>query len=373
MTRVSDHSQSIPNETIDFLMDDPQLDFLKQLVSTPGVSGYEQQVQQVIRDYARSFCDTMTTDLHGNLILCKNPGADVRLMLAGHADQIGLIVSYISEEGFLYTQTVGGWDPQQLIGQRMTVWGSDGPIPGVIARKAIHLLEDAEKKKVVKASELWIDIGANSREQAEAMVEIGDQVTLQLGLQLLMNNRANSPAMDNRTGVWVVVEALRRSAALNPTCGFYAVATVQEEIGLRGARTAAHSIDPHIGIAVDVTHATDCPTIDKNQNGDISLGGGPVIVRGPNINPEVNARLKRLANENDLPFQKKALGKAAPNDSNALQVTRGGVAAGIVAIPNRYMHSAVETICLDDLENAADLLAHFAASVTNADEFVPRL
>ena len=352
-------------------MDDRQFEFLEKLVSTPGVSGYEQQVQQVVREYAKSFCDTMTTDLHGNLILCKNPDADVRLMLAGHADQIGLIVSYISEDGFIYTQTVGGWDPQQLIGQRMTVWTDSGPIHGVIARKAIHLLEDAEKKKVVKTNDLWVDIGAKSREQVEESVQIGDQITLQLGLQKLLNNRVNSPAMDNRTGVWVVVEALRRSAALNPTCGFYAVATVQEEIGLRGARTAAHSIDPHIGIAVDVTHATDCPTVDKNQNGDISLGGGPVIVRGPNINPEVNVRLKRLAADNNIPFQQKALGRAAPNDSNALQVTRGGVAAGILAIPNRYMHSAVETTCLDDLDHAADLLAKFAASVKNAEEFIP--
>jgi len=353
-------------------MQNEQLEFLKNLVATPGVSGYEQQVQQVVRDYAQSFCDSMTTDLHGNLILCKNPDADVRLMLAGHADQIGLIVSYIDDDGFIYTQTVGGWDPQQLIGQRMTVWTNEGPIDGVIARKAIHLLDDGDRKKVVKAKDLWVDIGATSRQQADEKVQIGDQITLQLGLQLMLNNRANSPAMDNRTGVWVVVEALRRSAKLDPTCGFYAVATVQEEIGLRGARTAAHSIDPHIGIAVDVTHATDCPTIDKNQNGDIGLGGGPVIVRGPNINPEVNARMQRLAKQNKTPYQQKALGRAAPNDSNALQVTRGGVAAGILAIPNRYMHSAVETICLDDLGHAADLLAHFAASVENADDFIPQ-
>ncbi len=354
-------------------MQSQQIEFLNDLVNTPGVSGYEQQVQQVVRDYAESFCDTMTTDLHGNLVLCKNPDADVRLMLAGHADQIGLIVSFIDDEGFIYTQTVGGWDPQQLIGQRMTVWSSSGPIPGVIARKAIHLLEGSEKKTVVKASDLWVDIGSQSRAETEQRVQIGDPITLQLGLQMLMNNRATGPAMDNRTGVWVVVEALRRSAALNPRCGFYAVTTVQEEVGLRGARTAAHSINPHIGIAVDVTHATDCPTITKYQNGSISLGGGPVVVRGPNINPEVNARLKRIAAENDIPFQQKALGRAAPNDSNALQVTRDGVAAGILAIPNRYMHSAVETICLDDLEHAADLLAKFAASVKDEKHFIPKI
>ncbi len=351
-------------------MEKQQLAFLKSLVETPGVSGYEQAVQQVVRQYAESFCDTMTTDLHGNLILCKNPDAPVRVMLAGHADQIGLIVSHINDDGFIYTQTVGGWDPQQLIGQRMTIWSETGPVDGVIARKPIHLLDDAERKKVVKTKDLWIDIGANSKEDA-AMIQIGDQVTFALGFQELINGRANSPAMDNRTGVWVVVEALRRCAEAGIECGLYAVATVQEEIGLRGAKTAAHAVAPHIGIAVDVTHATDCPTIDKHQNGDIRLGGGPVIVRGPNINPEVNARLKGIAKSNDIPVQHKALGRAAFNDSNALQVTRDGVAAGILAIPNRYMHSAVETIELSDLDHAATLLAKFIQSVTDQSDFVP--
>ena len=271
-------------------MEKKQLEFLRTLVETPGISGYEQAVQQVVRDYAESFSDTMTTDLHGNLILCKNPDAPVRVMLAGHADQIGLIVSHINDDGFIYTQSIGGWDPQQLVGQRMTIWSETGAVHGVIARKPVHLLEDAERKKVVKTKDLWIDIGARSKADA-AMVRIGDQVTFELGFQEMINGRANSPATDDRTGVWVVVETLRRCAEAGIECGLYAVTTVQEEIGLRGARTAAHAVDPHIGIAVDVTHATDCPTMDKNQDGDIRLGGGPVILRGPNVNPEVNARL----------------------------------------------------------------------------------
>ena len=178
--------------------------------------------------------------------------------------------------------------------------------------------------------------------------------------------------MDNRTGLWVCVEALRRAAVSKKlNCNLFAVSTVQEEIGLRGARTAAYGIDPHIGIAVDVTHATDCPTVEPKQQGDIKLGGGPVVVRGPNINPEVAKRFKELGKSNDIPFQCNALGRAAPNDSNALQVTRGGVAAGILAIPNRYMHSAVETISLDDIDNAAELLAQFACSVDDHKAFIP--
>lgn len=352
-------------------MEQSARDFFIKLLDTPGVSGYEQPVQKVVREYASAFADDVRTDLHGNLILVKNPDADVRVMLAGHADQIGLLISHIDEKGFIYTQTVGGWDPQQLVGQRVTVWTDGGPVNGVIARKPIHLLDEAERKQVVKTKDLWIDIGANNREEAFQVVDIGDSVTLQLGYQELQNNLVNAPAMDNRTGVWVCVEAFRRAAALDLNCGLYAVSTVQEEIGLRGARTAAHSIDPHIGIAVDVTHATDCPTIDQRQQGDISLAGGPVIVRGPNINPVVSKRLNEVANSNDIPFQTNALGRAAPNDSNAIQVTRGGVAAGIVAIPNRYMHSGVETISLNDINNAAQLLAHFATTVQSADEFIP--
>lgn len=346
-------------------------DFFADLISHSGVSGYEQPVQQVVRKYAEPFADMIKTDLHGNVIMAINPDADVRVMYAGHADQIGLIISHIDEYGFIYVQTIGGWDPQQLVGQRVSIWTPTGPVNGVISRKPIHLLEESERKQVVKIKDLWIDIGAANREQALTVVNVGDSVTLQLGYQELQNNLVNGPGMDDRCGVWVVVEALRRAKEMGVECGLFVASTVQEEIGLRGAKTAAFGIDPHIGIAVDVTHATDCPSIDKRQQGDISLSGGPVIVHGPNINPKVASTLTELASANDIPFQPTALGRAAPNDSNALQVTRGGVATGILAIPNRYMHSSVETISLEDINHAASLLAHFAKSVTRAEDFIP--
>ena len=352
-------------------MEQSSKDFFADLVCSSGVSGFEQAVQNVVRKYAESFADSITTDLHGNVVLCINPDADVRVMYAGHADQIGMIISHIDENGFIYIQTVGGWDPQQLVGQRVSIWTESGPVNGVISRKPIHLLEESERKQVVKIKELWIDIGASNREQALDVVGVGDPVTLQLGYQELQNNLVNGPAMDDRCGVWVVVEAMRRAKEMGVTCGLYVASTVQEEIGLRGAKTAAYGIDPHVGIAVDVTHATDCPTIDKRQQGDIELSGGPVIVKGPNVNSKVASQLIELADGNDIPYQNAALGRAAPNDSNALQVTRGGVATGIVAVPNRYMHSSVETISLLDINHAANLLAHFAASVESADHFIP--
>lgn len=345
--------------------------FFQQLLAAPGVSGYEEPVQRVVSQYAQGFASHLQTDLHGNLILAAAPDRDLRIMLAGHADQIGLLVSQIDETGVLYTQTVGGWDAQQLIGQRMTVWTRQGPVPGVISRKAIHLMDESERKRGVKTDDLWIDIGADDQAEAQALVQIGDPVTLDLGIRELRNGCVTAPALDNRCGVWVAVEALRRACDLQPEAGVFAVSTVQEEIGLRGAKTAAYAIDPQIGIAIDVTHATDSPTVDKRQQGDIKLGQGPVIVRGPNVNPKVAERLINVCRAQDIPYQVAALGRAAPNDSNALQINRSGVATGLVAIPNRYMHSAVEVVNLADIDHAAELLAHFCASVHAADEFIP--
>jgi endoglucanase len=330
-------------------------------------------VQDIVRNYVTDFTDEVTTDSHGNVIAVKNPGAPLRVMLAGHCDQIGLIVQYIDEQGFLYVNPIGGWDPQQLIGQRLTVWTTGGPVDGVIARKPIHLLTEEERKQVPKLKDLWLDIGAKDKEDAASAVRVGDPVTLRLGFQQMRNGLANAPAMDDKTGLWVVVEALRRAgdAALN--CALYAVSTVQEEIGLRGAKTSAHGIDPHVGIAVDVTHATDCPTIDKKQEGDIALGGGPVIYRGPNSNPVVVERLIAAASQHEIPFQLAASGRATGTDANAMQVTRSGVPTGLVSVPNRYMHSAVETISLDDIDRCADLLAQFAIGLAGDEDFTPRL
>jgi len=352
-------------------MDEQPHQFLQTILELPSPSGYEQPVQAAVRKYAKGFADQLDTDVHGNVLASCNGDASTRLMLAGHCDQIGMLISQIDEKGFLYAQTIGGWDPQQLIGQRMTIWSKNGPILGVISRKPIHLLTPEERKQVVKIEDLWLDIGAKDKAEARELVRIGDPVTLKLGYQSLRNGLANAPGMDNKTGLWVVMEALRRAAG-KLKCAMYSVATVQEEIGLRGARTSAFGIDPHIGIAVDVTHATDCPTIDKRQKGDIKLGKGPVIFRGPNMNPVLTERLIAVADKHDLPYQLSALGRGASNDSNAIQLTRSGVATGLVAIPNRYMHSAVETISLDDLDAAANLLAEFAIGLTGDEDFTPR-
>jgi putative aminopeptidase FrvX len=352
-------------------MDSASLDFLKQILDTPSPSGFERPVQEIVRRYAAPFADEVTTDRHGNVFIVKNKSAPLRLMFAGHADQIGMLVQYIDGEGFIYAQTIGGWDPQVLIGQKMIVWGKNGPINAIIARKAIHLLNDEERKQVVKLKDLWIDIGAKNREEAAALIKVGDPITLDLGFRPMLNNMATATAMDDKCGLWVVVEAARRAAAKSLYCALYAVSTVQEEIGLRGATTSAYTVDPHVGIAVDVTHATDCPTIDKKMEGDVKLGGGPVIYRGPNMNPVVVERLMNVAEANSIAYQPAASGRATGTDANTMQISRGGVATGLVSIPNRYMHSPVEMISLDDIDRAADLLAAFACDLKPGDEFIP--
>lgn len=354
-------------------MDRSAKKFFQDILETPSPSGYEQPVQEIVRQYVGGFADEVRTDLHGNVIAVCNPDAPLRLMFAGHADQIGLIVSHINENGYIYTNTIGGWDPQQLIGQRMTICTASGPVPAIIARKPIHLLDQEERKQVVKQKELWLDIGAKDHDEAAAAVAIGDPVTLELGYQEMRNGFANSPGMDNKTGLWVCVEALRRAHKREGLkVALFAVSTVQEEIGLRGAITSAYGVNPHVGVAVDVTHATDCPTIDKTQEGDVKLGGGPVIYRGPNMNPVVVDRLRAAAKSAEIEVQWGASGRGTGTDANAIQLARGGVAAGLISVPNRYMHSAVEMISLDDIDQCANLLAEFALGIEADADFTPR-
>lgn len=352
-------------------MESTAREFLERMLETPGPSGFEQPVQQVVREYAADFAGKIETDVHGNVILSVNEDARPRVMFAGHADQIGMLVRYIDDEGFLYFDTIGGWDPVQLVGQAVDVWTAKGAVHGVIGRKPIHLLTDEERKQTVTLNDLWIDIGAKDRVDAEKHAGVGDPVTLRLGMRTMVGDLVAGPSMDDKTGVWVVVEAFRRAVAGGVKCGLFSVATVQEEIGLRGARTSAYQIDPDVGIAVDVTHATDCPTIDKNRHGDLCLGGGPAVFRGPNMNPRVVERLTELAKAEEITYQPASSGRAQPNDSNVLQINRAGVATGLVAVPNRYMHSAVEMVSLADLDQAADLLAAFARSVSEEDDWTP--
>jgi endoglucanase len=352
-------------------MDDVALRFFRRLLETPSPSGYEQPVQEIIREWAEPLADSIRTDVHGNVIATLNPGGSPRILLDGHCDQIGMMVQYIDDAGFLYSLPIGGWDVQILLGQRVVVWTAQGPVPGVISRKATHLLNDDERKKIPEFHELWIDIGVASGAQAKELVAIGDPVTLELGLRPIRGPIVSGPKMDDSAGLFVVFEALRKLRGKQIAAAVHVVSAVQEEIGLRGAQTAAFGIDPQLAIAVDVTHATDCPTIDKRANAVVAIGKGPVLFRGPNINPVIYQRLTQVARERDLPVQIKGANRGTSNDTNIIQLTRAGVATACLGIPNRYMHSPVEIISLDDLDVAASLIAHFIESLQSADDFTP--
>ncbi len=296
----------------------------------------------------------MRTDRHGNVLAVRHPIQEhtsaPRIMLAGHCDQIGLMVQHIDDNGFLYVQPIGGWDMQILLGQNLTVWTRKGAIPGVVARRAPHLMTTEERNKVPTFQDVWIDIGVKDRKEAEEIVTLGDAVTFALGYRPLRNGLAVSPGMDDKVGLWTVMEALRLLHGKPLHAAVFCVSTVQEEIGLRGATTSSYGIHPTVGIAVDVTHATDTPGNDKKQLGDVRLGNGPVLFRGPNINPRVLEQLEETAKRHDIAVQVRGAPRATGTDANAMQLSREGVATALVSIPNRYMHSPVEVVHLDDLE-----------------------
>ena len=357
-------------------MHDESFAFFRQLLETPSPSGYEKAIQDVVRNWAGRYADDVSTDRHGNVIAVVRPRdqsaeAPLKIMLAGHCDQIGLMVQHIDENGFLYVQPIGGWDMQILLGQYLTVWAADGPVTGVVSRKATHLLTNEERNKVPQFTDIWVDIGASDRADAEKRVRHGDPVTVALGLRGMQNGLAASPAMDDKVGVWTVFETLRLLHGQPLNAEVYCVSTVQEEIGLRGATTSAYGIHPTVGIAVDVTHASDTPGNDKKLVGETKLGAGPVVFRGPNINPRVLDRLEESAKRREIRYQLRGAPRATGTDANAIQLSRGGVAAGLIGIPNRYMHSPVEMVALADLENAAGLLAEFCVNATPQMDWTP--
>lgn len=355
-------------------MNRSQRTFLYSLLEAVSPSGFEQAAQKVTKNHVKSFADDVRVDVHGNLIATVNPKGNLRLMFAGHVDEIGFMITHIDDQGYLHFRGIGGHDQLLAAGMSVTVFGSKGPLPGVVGKKPIHLMSGDERNKAPKHKDLWIDVGAKDGKAAEKLASVGDIVAFKAGVIELQGNRIAARGLDDRIGVFVVMEALRLIAAKKKSLkdvAVYCVSTVQEELGLRGARTSAFGIDPHVGIAVDVGFASDFPTVDKKELGDVKLGKGPLLHRGPNINPVVEKLLSETAKKSKIPVQMSAEPGATGTDANAIQVTRAGVAAGLVSIPNRYMHTPVEVVDLGDVENAAKLLAAFALRVTAKTSFIP--
>lgn len=349
------------------------LRFLEQLVNTPSPSGYEHRAQAVFRGYTGQFADEVHTDVLGNSYAVINPEGYPRVMLSGHVDEIGFVVHYISDEGFLYFRPVGGHDSIVPVGHRVYIHTKHGPVLGVIGRKAIHMLSDEERRKKPELSDLWIDIGATSKKEAEEQVRLGDPVTYVYDLQPLRGDFVTARGFDNKMGCFVVAEALRllseRRAELK--AAVYAVSTVQEEVGLRGARTIAYEIEPQVAITVDVGHSTDHPGVDKKKHGDHAASKGPVICRGSHINPLVFEMLVDTAVEKEIPYQIEVAGGSTGTDNDAIQLSRSGVATGLVSVPIRYMHTPCEVLHLGDLENTVRLLAEFTIKVHASINWTP--
>ena len=351
-------------------MRDASYEFLKNLLSTPGPSGYEGAAAEVWRAEAGEFAE-VRGDRMGNSFATLKGGGTPRIMLAGHIDEIGLMITHVEEGGLLRFQGVGGWDPQVLVGQRVLVQTDNGEVPGVIGKKAIHVMEADERKKVSEIKSLWIDIGAKDGEEAKEKVRVGDVTVVDQDVLELPNGRVASRSLDNRMGAFVVLEALRLlSEEEDFAAEVVAVASVQEEIGLYGARGAAFGLDPDAAIAVDVTHATDTPGIPKNEHGDHSLGSGPVITRAANLSPVVTDGLIETAESEGIAYTLEADSRSTSTDADAIQFTRAGIATGLVSAPNRYMHSPNEIVALEDLENCARLIAAYVKGLKKDMDFV---
>jgi putative aminopeptidase FrvX len=331
---------------------------LRSLLLATGPSGYETAPAGVFRDAAGAFAEVSADVMGSSWARVKGTGDGPTLAIVGHIDEIGLIVTHIDDDGFLRFTGVGGWDTQILVGQRLEIATRDGVVPGVIGKKPIHLLKDDERKKVAELRELHIDIGAANGDEARGLVRVGD-VAVIAGAPLDMpNGRAVSRSMDNRLGCFVAYEAARLVAEAGGAPGdVVAVAAVQEETTFGGAATTAYALRPDLAIVVDVTHATDAPGIDVNELGSHALGTGPVIERGSNLNPAVFELLHDAAEAEGIPYTVAASARHTGTDVDAMHLSRSGVPCGLIGLPLRYMHSPVEMVDLQDIDNAARLIA----------------
>jgi putative aminopeptidase FrvX len=350
------------------------LAFLKRLLDTPAPSGFEGPAAKVWREEASRFATNVQTDVAGNSMAEINPSGVPTIMLDGHIDEIGLIVQYIDDDGFVYPGAVGGWDPQVLVGQRIRFLGRGGDVLGVVGKKPIHLMKPTDRDAASKLTDLWIDIGASNRAEAEGRLSVGDPGVIDSKTLDFPNNRIVSRSIDDRIGAFVVLEALRRYAQNPGQARVVAAATTQEEIAWHGggALVCTNCINPTMAIVVDVTFATDHPNLEKKEIGDHRVGAGPVISRGGIISPVVFELLRSTSERQTIKYSLHAAGRDTSTNADAIHIAREGVATGLVSVPNRYMHSPNELVSLDDVDKTCTLLAEVCRAVTPKTDFTAR-
>lgn len=346
--------------------------FFKQILETPSPTGSEMAVAELLRERLAPAADEIQTDVMGSVhAFLKGKGEAPSVMLAAHMDEIGLMVIYISDEGYLSVSAVGGVDAAILPGLRVDVHTRTGTLRGVVGRKPIHLIDPDERKQVTSIDKLVIDLGLPA-EEVKKRVSVGDCITFGVGFETFGKDMAVSRAFDDKAGVLIAVRVLEELRNAGCAQGdFICAATVQEEIGVRGAETSAYSVHPDVGLVFDVTHATDYPGIDKTKHGKIVCGEGPVIARGPNINPIVFERLVAAAEKERIPYQFEAEPGVTGTDARAIQVSRGGKACGLISVPVRYMHTPTEVLNLNDIDATVKLIARFVLDLDEEVNFVP--
>ena len=350
----------------------PLPDQLRTLLTSPGASGRERAAAAAWQAAAREFTDDVSGDLVGSSIArVAGTGGGPTVAVVGHIDEIGVMISHIDDEGFLWFGGVGGWDPVNLVGQRVELHTREGVVAGVVGKKPIHLLESEEREKAPKLKDLHIDIGAKDGDDARSVARVGDWAVIAGEPLELRGGRFASRSMDNRLGCWVALEAARLVAEAGGAAGdVYACAVAQEETTFGGATTTAYGLQPDVAIVVDVTHATDAPGIDKRQEGDHGLGGGAVINAGSILHPLVVELLRDTARDEGIEHRDEAAPRSSYTDADAFHLSRRGVPCGIVSVPLRYMHSSVEVMQLSDVDACAQLIAAFARKLTAETSFL---
>lgn len=350
-------------------MDPDHREFLDTLLETPSPSGYETPALEAWVEYVSSVVDNVETDAYGNAVATHEGETDLSIAVTGHADEIGYAVSAITDDGFLRIIPVGGSDATVSRGTQIEIQTDSGPVNGVIAQTAIHLRDHGDQQEVPDIAAQHVDIGAEDEAAARELVEIGDPAIPAVGLHDLAASRIAGRGIDNRAGIWVAAEALRRAVDRDIDVTLHAVATVQEELGLKGAKMVGTELDADAVIAVDVTHASDNPAYPEDQANDVALGEGPVVGRGTANHPEVVEAVRDAAEAASLSVQLQASGRRTGTDADAFYTQRGGTPSLNLGIPNRYMHTPVEVIDLTDLDRAADVVVETATHAAGRDDF----
>lgn len=350
-------------------------DFLLDLLKTPSPTGFEFNGQRCWAAFASSFADSVDNDAYGNTWATrKGKRGAPTVMLEAHADEIGYMVKYISDEGFLRLDIIGGSDTATARGRKLDILGDNGPVRGLIGNTAIHIREDRANEKAPKITDLYVDIGASSKEEVTAAgIRVGHPAVYADEPELLGNNRIVGRALDNRIGGFIIARVLaelsKDAASKKHAATVYAVNAVQEEIGGFGAKMVSHRLEPDVAVVLDVTHATDTPGINKGRNGSVSLAGGPTLTHGSANHPHVVTRLEEVATKAKIKIQHEASSRYTGTDTDTIFQVRSGIPSALVSLPMRYMHSAIETVHLDDVNQCIQLLADFVRSLTKDDHF----